>query len=215
MNCVILQIQKKSNGIKGSPWTAGALSWACLVGSARERVKGLDPAHREAACLWAGLGTSRARDAVPRRIPESFFPGRRERPPGGWRSGESGLGATNGTSGTINTQSSAVLAPGLRAGGLKAGLSPGLTAHRLLSVAAFEGRLGYSRKSSVPRLWQRVCFHRTPTPTPTVEAGIEGLESGLTAHRVDNLPLSPWAAQGEGQLPTSAESGLSALSLKR
>lgn len=151
MNCVILQIQKKSNGIKGSPWAAGALSWACLVGSARERVKGLDPAHREAPCLWAGLGTSRARDAVPRRIPESFFPGRRERPPGGWRSGESGLGATNGTSGAINTQSSAVLAPGLRAGGLKAGLSPGLTAHCLLSVAAFEGRLGYSRKSSVPR----------------------------------------------------------------
>lgn len=138
MNCVILQIQKKSNGIKGSPWAAGALSWACLVGSARERVKGLDPAHREAACLWAGLGTSRARDAVPRRIPESFFLGRRERPPGGWRSGESGLGATNGTSGTINTQSSAVLAPGLRAGGLKAGLSPGLTAHRLLSVAALK-----------------------------------------------------------------------------
>lgn len=52
-------------------------------------------------------------------------------------------------------------------------------------------------------------------PTPTVEAGVEGLESGLTNHRADNLPLSPWAAQGEGQLPTSAESGLSALSLKR
>ena len=126
---------------------------------------------------------------------------------GVWRSGESGLGATrvySGTSGTINTQRSAVLAPAFRAGGLKAGLSPGLTAHCLLSMAAFEGRLGYSSKIPVPRLWQRVWFLCTPTPTPTVEAEAEGLESGLTTHRADNLPLSPWAARGEGQLPTSA-----------